>query len=73
MEFAQSHSPGESDGKTIFLLPFSTMTRRHLPLWHLLRTKDSEVAPSPGQPNEVKYFIPCRLQAPSWEDLLGQR
>lgn len=49
------------------------MTRRHLPLWHLLRTKDSEVAPSPGQPNEVKYFIPCRLQAPSWEDLLGQR
>jgi hypothetical protein len=59
--------------KAIFVLPFSTMTRRPLPLRHLLRAKDSEVALSSGHPNEAKHSIPCPLQDPSWEDLLGQR
>ncbi|MEY4352328.1 MAG: hypothetical protein RLZZ609_569 [Cyanobacteriota bacterium] len=59
--------------KTIFVLPFSTMKRRPFPQRHLLRTNDSELAPSPGHPSEATNSMPCRLQDPSWEDLLGQR
>ncbi len=49
------------------------MTPRPLPLRHLLCTKDSEVAPSQGHPNETRHSIPSRTQDPSWKDLLGER
>jgi hypothetical protein len=59
--------------KTIFVFPFPTMKRRPFPLRHLFRTNDSELAPSQSHPSEATNSMPCRLQDPSWEDLLGQR
>jgi len=53
--------------------PLQTMTRRPFPMRHVSRPNDCFVVTPPGRPSEPPHTMPCRLQDPTWEDLLGQR
>lgn len=73
MEFNQSPSLVESDGKTIFFLSTQTMTRRIFHLRDLTRLNLPVAAAPQGRPPEPSNALQCTQQELTWEELLGRR